>query len=49
MKVFYTTQEHYIADDGAYEPAWGNTKAWPAIILLTVASISAALSIGISL
>ena len=47
MEVFYTTQEHSIVADGTYKPAWGDTKAWPAIILLTVASVSAALSIGI--
>jgi len=46
MEVFYSTQNHLINDDGSYEPAWGKTKSWPAIVLLTVASVSAALSIG---
>lgn len=39
------TQDHLINDDGGLEPAWGDTKSWPAAILLTVASISAFLSI----
>ena len=46
MVVFYSTQDHMIKDDGTYEPAWGKTKAWPAIVLLSVACVSAALSIG---
>jgi len=49
MEVFYATQEHTIPSNGTYVPAWGDTKSWPAIILLTVASVSATLSIGISI
>lgn len=49
MEVFYATQTHSIAVEGTYKPAWGDTKTWPAIILLTVASVSATLSVGISL
>jgi hypothetical protein len=45
--VFYRTQDHLISDDGEVEPAWGNTKSWPAIVLLSVACVSAALSISI--
>ena len=47
MIVFYRTQDHLIQDDGQLESAWGPTKSWPAIVLLSVASVSAALSICI--
>lgn len=44
--VFFRTQDHLISDDGEVEPAWGDTKTWPAIVLLSVACLSAFLSVG---
>ena len=46
MVVFFRTQDHLIQDDGQLEPAWGETKTWPAMFMLVVAAISAVLSIG---
>ena len=43
--VFYTTIDHLIDDNGTLTSAWGGTKAWPAIILLTVACVSAFINI----
>jgi len=47
--IFIRTQDNLINDNGAVQPAWGDTKSWPAILLLTVASVSSLISIFVLL